>query len=101
MFGRIGIFVQERLARHDETGCADAALEGRILEKGLLDRIKAVDRGDPHLAAERDDRHADAGQELRSVTDRRQARLLIQVPGIWLPRPIPACFRTHWLRLTA
>jgi AraC-like DNA-binding protein len=32
---------------------------------------------------------------------RRQARLLVQVPGLFLPRPIPACFRAHWLRLTA
>jgi AraC-like DNA-binding protein len=32
---------------------------------------------------------------------RRQARLLVQVPGIWLPRPVPACFRAHWLQLTA
>ncbi len=32
---------------------------------------------------------------------RRQARLLVRVPGLWLPRPIPACFRTQWLRLTA
>ena len=32
---------------------------------------------------------------------RRQARLLVQVPGLWLPRPVPACFRTHWLRRAA
>jgi len=32
---------------------------------------------------------------------RRQARLLVQVPGIWLPRPVPACFRAHWLLLSA
>ncbi|HEV8631281.1 MAG TPA: helix-turn-helix transcriptional regulator [Thermoanaerobaculia bacterium] len=32
---------------------------------------------------------------------RRHGRLLVQVPGLWLPRPIPACFRAHWLRLAA
>jgi len=27
---------------------------------------------------------------------RRQARLLVRVPGLWLPRPIPACFRARF-----
>jgi AraC-like DNA-binding protein len=32
---------------------------------------------------------------------RRRARALVQVPGLWLPRPIPACFRAQWLGLAA
>jgi len=32
---------------------------------------------------------------------RKHARALVHVPGLWLPRPIPACFRLKWLGVAA
>src|SRR5262249_10750731 len=41
-FGCLGLMVQQRFGGHDETRCANAALQGCIFEKRFLQRMQAV-----------------------------------------------------------
>ena len=40
MFVGIRFGIEQRLGRHDETGSADAALQGCFIEECLLERVK-------------------------------------------------------------
>src|SRR5688572_27584313 len=40
VFGGIWVLVEQRLGRHDETRGADTALQGRVFEKFLLQRMQ-------------------------------------------------------------
>jgi hypothetical protein len=46
-FRRMGIPVKESLSRHQETGRADAALQGCVFKKTLLKRMKLRRTGQP------------------------------------------------------
>ena len=67
-----GTFVEHR---QEEGGARRQVARVHVpaMDVGRDRRARAVHGRDPDLATERDDRHADAGQEFGEVTDRRQA----------------------------
>src|SRR3546814_10671908 len=47
---RIGVFVEQRLRGHDHAVDAVAALRGLLVDEGLLDRVRLVDRSEENTS---------------------------------------------------
>ena len=84
-FGRVGIAVQQRLGGDQEARCADAALQGRVVEELLLQGMQPFAFGDAFdgvdFAALR------LGAEHQAGTTSRPSRVTLQAPQSPLPQP--------------